>query len=66
MARQLTAWQQGMKAYFYVTIWMTISMGVILFNKVRTPRAVHRPDHLTLTAPNVPSSTAVHPGLLRV
>mmetsp|Transcript_11506 Transcript_11506/g.49581 ORF Transcript_11506/g.49581 Transcript_11506/m.49581 type:complete len:334 (-) Transcript_11506:52-1053(-) len=33
MARQLTAWQQGMKAYFYVTIWMTISMGVILFNK---------------------------------
>ena len=45
MARQLTAWQQGMKAYFYVTIWMTISMGVILFNKVRTPRATHRPDH---------------------
>jgi len=33
MARPLTAWQQGMKAYFYVTIWMTISMGVILFNK---------------------------------
>ena len=45
MARQLTAWQLGMKAYFYVTIWMTISMGVILFNKVRTPRATHRPDH---------------------
>ena len=29
----LTAWQQAAKAYFYVTVWMTISMSVILFNK---------------------------------
>jgi hypothetical protein len=29
----LTAWQQAAKAYFYVIIWMTISMSVILFNK---------------------------------
>ncbi|MDA9099107.1 hypothetical protein N9L76_09270 [bacterium] len=29
----LTAWQQAAKAYFYVIVWMTISMSVILFNK---------------------------------
>lgn len=29
----LTAWQQAAKAYFYVTIWMAISMSVILLNK---------------------------------
>ena len=29
----MTAWQQAAKAYFYVTVWMTISMSVILFNK---------------------------------
>uniref|UniRef100_A0A7S0X8P8 Sugar phosphate transporter domain-containing protein n=1 Tax=Mantoniella antarctica TaxID=81844 RepID=A0A7S0X8P8_9CHLO len=33
MAPPLTAWQQAAKAYFYVVIWMSISMGVILFNK---------------------------------
>lgn len=33
MAPALTAWQQAAKAYFYVVIWMSISMGVILFNK---------------------------------
>lgn len=33
MAPRLTAWQQAAKAYFYVVIWMSISMGVILFNK---------------------------------
>jgi|Transcript_2555 hypothetical protein len=32
-APPLTAWQQAAKAYFYVTVWMTISMSVILFNK---------------------------------
>ena len=61
MARPLTAWQQGMKAYFYVTIWMTISMGVILFNKVR-PHHPTSPPPNTDTYPlilNVPSSS--HP-----
>ncbi len=32
-APPLTAWQQAAKAYFYVTVWMSISMSVILFNK---------------------------------
>ena len=32
-SKPLTAWQQGMKAYFYVVVWMSISMSVILFNK---------------------------------
>ena len=32
-SKPLTAWQQGMKAYFYVIVWMSISMSVILFNK---------------------------------
>jgi hypothetical protein len=35
MAPPLTAWQLAGKAYFYVATWMSISMAVILFNKVR-------------------------------
>eukprot|EP00227_Mantoniella_beaufortii_P017860 CAMPEP_0197594102 /NCGR_PEP_ID=MMETSP1326-20131121/19725_1 /TAXON_ID=1155430 /ORGANISM="Genus nov. species nov., Strain RCC2288" /LENGTH=349 /DNA_ID=CAMNT_0043160207 /DNA_START=579 /DNA_END=1624 /DNA_ORIENTATION=- len=33
MAAPLTVMQQAAKSYFYVVIWMSISMAVILFNK---------------------------------
>jgi hypothetical protein len=43
MAPPLTAWQLAGKAYFYVATWMSISMAVILFNKVRrVPREERR------------------------